>query len=234
MSLHPIECIHDGTTLQGQLALPDTPGTHPGVLVMANAYGIGEQTRRQAEILAAHGYAALATDMYGGGICTTTQQETGTLIKPLMEYPHKLRSRVQAWFKTLQSHPDIDPQKLAAIGYCFGGQCVLDLARSGADVKAVVSYHGLLSTILPAQPGSIPGIVAVYTGALDPYVPRADIDALQDEMTAAGATWHLTVFGDAYHSFTDTEASGLGIAYNPMADKVSWAGTMVLLETAMK
>ena len=234
--LHLIDCLHDGTRLEGQLALPDTPGRHPGVLVMANALGLGEQTRKQALLLAKHGYVAIATDMYGGGVHATNPQQAGALIKPLSDNPDLLRARVLAWFEALKTKSDTNPGALAAIGYCFGGQCVLDLARSGADVKAVVSFHGLLETSLPAKPGAISGTVAVYTGALDPYVPRAHIDALQDEMIAAGATWHLTVFGDACHAFTDpsADATGMpGLSYNRMADKVSWAGTMALLEKAL-
>jgi dienelactone hydrolase len=231
--LHPIDLTHDGVRLEGQLALPDTPGLRSGVLVMANAFGLGEQTRKQAELLAAQGYVAIATDMYGGGVRATDPKQTGALIKPLFDNPDLLRARVLAWFDTLASRTETDPDKLAALGYCFGGQCVLDLARSGADVKAVVSFHGLLETTLPAKPGGVSGTVAVYTGALDPYVPRAHIDALQDEMIAAGATWHLTVFGDACHAFTDPDADATGmpgLSYNPLAERISWAGTMALLE----
>jgi len=108
---------------------------------------------------------------------------------------------------------------------------VLELARSGADVKVVVSYHGILTTSMPAKAGTVQAQVAVYTGAKDPYALREHVDALRDEMIAAGARWQITVFGDACHAFTDPNAAATlsGLAYHPLADKVSWAGTVTLL-----
>jgi dienelactone hydrolase len=116
-------------------------------------------------------------------------------------------------------------------------QCVLELARSGADVKAVVSYHGILTTAMPAKAGAVKAHVAVYTGAKDPYAPREHVDALQDEMIAAGARWQITVFGAAYHAFTDPDAavkSVSGLAYDPLADRLSWAGTEALLDALLQ
>jgi dienelactone hydrolase len=139
---------------------------------------------------------------------------------------------------TSNSRPDprSTPQGIAAIGFCFGGQCVLELARSGADVKAVVSFHGLLSTSMPATPGAIQGQVAIYTGAKDPYAPAEHVTALQQELTAAGARFQVMVFSEACHAFTDPNAAALGregIAYDLIADHVSWAGTIALLETTI-
>ncbi len=130
----------------------------------------------------------------------------------------------------------MDAQRVAAIGYCFGGFCVLELARAGADVKAVVSYHGLLSTSLPAQRGAIKGEVVVYTGAKDPHAPHEHVEALRKELDAAEAHHQITVFSEAFHSFTDPDADALGmpgIAYNALADRVSWAGTLAVLEAVL-
>jgi dienelactone hydrolase len=154
----------------------------------------------------------------------------------LLNPPQRLRARAAAWYEYLKTRQEVDPQRIAAIGFCFGGQCVLELARSGADVKAVVSYHGLLSTSLPAMPGAIQGHVAIYTGAKDPYAPAEHVRALQEEMAAAGAHLQITVFSEACHAFTDPNAGAIGrdgLAYDPIADRVSWAGTMALLEATI-
>lgn len=114
---------------------------------------------------------------------------------------------------------------------------MLELARSGVDVKAVISFHGLLTTALPAKPNSIQCQTAIYTGAKDPYAPAADVDVLRDELTQAGAHFQITVFNDAYHAFTDPQSSAMGrpgIAYDPIADKVSWAGALALLEATLR
>jgi len=234
--IESVELTHAGAGLQGYLALPAGPGPHRAVLVMHNAHGLGEQVKRSARKLAQAGYVALATDMLGGGKYYAVPKEAGEAVGPLFSDPFLVRSRVTAWYEWLRARPEVDPARIGAIGYCFGGQCVLDLARSGADVKVVVSYHGLLQTALPAAPGGIKAQVAVYTGAKDPYVPREGVAAFEDEMLAAQARWHITVFGQAFHSFTDPDAAqaGLpGLAHDPLAEKLSWAGTEILLESLL-
>jgi dienelactone hydrolase len=228
---------HDGVELVGQMAVPEKPGPHPAVMVMHTALGLGEMMRERVRRLAQLGYVAVATDMYGGGVDYRSDPKSGgTLMQHLLTPPERLRARAAAWYEQLKARPEIDPQKVAAIGFCFGGLCVLELARSGADVKAVVSYHGLLSTSMPAVPGAIHGQVAVYTGAKDPYAPAEHVTALQEEMTAAGAHFQITVFSEACHGFTDPKSGAMGldgIAYDPIADRVSWAGTLALLEATI-
>ena len=235
--LRALAFTHDGVELVGQMAVPETPGPHPAVMVMATAYGLGEMMRERARRLAQLGYVAVATDMYGGGMdCHADPKSVGALMTDLLKQPQRLRGRAAAWCDQVKARPEVDSQRVAAIGFCLGGQCVLELARSGADVKAVVSFHGLLSTSMPATPGAVHGEVAIYTGAKDPYAPPEHVMALQQELAAAGAHFQITVFNEACHSFTDPNANAMGrqgIAYDPIADRVSWAGTIALLEATI-
>jgi dienelactone hydrolase len=234
--LRAIICHHEGAVLEGQMAVPDAPGPHPAVMVMHNAYGLGPHMRDVACRLAGEGYVALATDMYGGGVHHEDPKVAGSSIKLLWDNPDFLRSRVVAWYDLLKARAEVDAVRVAAIGYCFGGQCVLELARSGADAKAVISYHGLLTTARPAATGEVKGQVAIFTGAKDPYAPHDHVDAFRGEMIAAGARWQITEFGEAYHAFTDPGCDRIavsGVAYDPLADKVSWAGTLALLRAIL-
>ncbi|HEX7852681.1 MAG TPA: dienelactone hydrolase family protein [Sphingobium sp.] len=231
-----VELHHDGADLVSQLALPAGPGPHPAVLVIHNAHGLGPHMVERAQTLAAEGYAALAVDMYGGGKYYPRPEEAGEPFMAVAGSPERLRSRVNAWLDCLKARPEVDASRVAAIGYCFGGMCVLELVRTGADAKAVISYHGILKTTAPAQPGAVKAKVAVYTGGKDPYAPREDVVALEDEMIAAGADYQITTFGEAYHSFTDPNAADMGrpgIAYDPMAERMSWAGTLELLKAVL-
>ncbi len=235
--LQTIPLYHEGADLQGQLALPSGPGPHPAILVMHNALGLGHHMKDVARRLGAQGYIALASDMYGGGIVHKDSAGAATSIVPLMQNPTLLRARIVAWYEHLKTLPGVDPIRTGAIGYCFGGQCVLELARSGADAKAVVSYHGLLTTAQKAEPGQVKAYVAAYTGAKDPYAPYDQVQALREELITGGALWQITEFGEVYHAFTDPDANTTpipGLAYDPLADKISWAGTLALLETLVK
>jgi dienelactone hydrolase len=237
--LRAIAFDHDGVELVGQMAVPEQPGPHPAVMVMHTALGLGQMMRERALRLAQLGYVAVATDMYGGGIdCHADPTSVGTLMRDLLTPTQRLRARAVAWYEQIKARPEVNPQSVAAIGFCFGGQCVLELARSGADVKALISFHGLLSTPMPALPGVVQGVVAIYTGAKDPYAPAEHVTALQQEMTAAGARLQTMVFSDACHAFTDPNAGAIaigrnGIAYDPIADHVSWAGTVALLKATI-
>ena len=173
MHLQPITFQHDGVELIGQIATPATQGPHPTVMVMHSAHGLGERVREKVSALARLGYAAVATDMYGGGEYHADPQASGKALLELLNAPERLRARVLAWHRHLQERPEVDPQRIAAIGFCFGGLCVLELARTGADLKAVVSFHGLLATAMPAQRGAIKARIAIYTGGKDPYARRS-------------------------------------------------------------
>ena len=228
MQFLPIEFEHAGAHLIGQIARPAGPGPFPAVLVMHNALGIGPHVREVAQRLAALGYLAVATDMYGGG----APYGDPSAYEVFTRDPALLRARARAWFDHVSALPDVDAGKVAAIGFCFGGTCVLELARGGAPAKAVVSYHGILTTAQPMQPEAFAGEVVAYCGARDPYAPLDHIEALRSEMAAADVRHTITTFGEAQHGFTDPAADRMsreGIAYNALADRLSWAGTMELL-----
>lgn len=232
MLAQPIGLQHDGASLLGQILRPETSAPHAAVLIMPTAVGLSEHELIQARRLVAEGYVALVADMYGGGIHHADPKAAGAHFMGLLNAPTKLRARVTAWFELLGAQPDVDAKRLAAIGYCFGGKCVLELARSGADIKAAVSFHGLLTTTMPAAPGAIKGEVAIYTGSKDPYAPREELDALRQELSAAGARWQITEFGEVAHAFTEPAASSYGkpgVAYDQIAERTSWAGTRALL-----
>ncbi|WP_019927540.1 dienelactone hydrolase family protein [Nocardia sp. BMG111209] len=227
---------HDGADLIGGLIVPEGPGPHPGVLVVHTAHGPNDMMRERAARLARLGYAALVVDMYGGGREHRSAEAAGGPFAELVSRPERLRERIVAWHAALAARPEVDAARTAAIGFCFGGKCTLELARSGAEVRAVVSYHGLLGSDRPAESGAVRAHVAVYAGALDPYAPRADIEKLERELADAGADYTLTVFQGAAHGFTDPDADAMGregISYHAGADALSWAGTVALLETAL-
>ena len=234
----PYEYTHDGVRLVGQLSLPKGPGPHPAVLVMHNAHGLGPHTRERTALMAEAGYVALATDMYGDGAYLTEQADLAHHFGGLQGEPAKLRNRVLAGFEALSALPQVDRSRIGAIGYCFGGQCVLELARSGADAKAVVSFHGLLTTALPARPGEVKAKVLVLTGAKDPWAPPQHVEGFKAEMTAARADWQLTVYGEGYHAFTDPHGAEIagreGIVYDPLLEKLSWAQMMAFLDATVR
>lgn len=232
-----IRCEHDGTKLEGLVARPAGSGPFPTVMVMHSANGLRHQVRGTIEKLAALGYLAIATDMYGPEVQNGAPEAAhGAYTYFLDDGLVNVRTRSLAWYEAVRAHPEVDTARMAAIGYCFGGHCVLELARGGADLQAVVSYHGTLKTHSRAEPGAVKAEVVAYCGAHDFVAPLDDVDALRDEMTAAGARYQITIFGDAAHSFTDPDADGTQfewILYNGMAHRMSWAGTLTLLETLL-
>ena len=223
--MEPIELEHEGTHLRGYAALPDAPGPSAAVLVMHSGLGIAhEMNEPVAQRLAAEGYVAVCTDMYGVG---RTFNENDNA-------PDKQRARTVAWFDTIAARPDVDDERVAAVGHCYGGTTTLELARSGANVKAAVSYHGTLTTHAKAEPGAIRGHVVAYCGARDPMAPPEDIDTFHQEMRDAGVSnYQITVFGAAAHGFTDPDAAALnmdGVRYDALSNDLSWNGTLVLLQ----
>jgi dienelactone hydrolase len=221
-----IEYKHGETVLEGYLAYDDAvKGKRPGVIVVHEWWGLSNYAKMRTEQLAKLGYIAFAIDMYGKGIRAKDPKEAASLSgiyrgdRPLM------RARANAGLEVLRNHPMTDIKKIAAIGYCFGGTVVLEMARSGADLAGVVSFHGGLSTPNPGDAKNIKGKVLVLHGADDPAVPPDQVIAFQDEMRKANVDWQMVSYGGAVHSFTNPDAGNdpsRGAAYNEKADRRSW------------
>lgn len=219
----------------GELTRPAAAPNGRAVLVIHEADGIGGNVRRHAARLAALGYWVLAADMHGGGRVLDGAEMRAALDRFRAD-PALIRGRAQAGLAALAAASGVAPPRTAAIGYCFGGFAVLELARSGATLGAVASFHGLLTTRRPAAPGGLAARVAAYTGALDPLVPPADVAGFQAEMMAAGADWQMSVYGRARHSFTNRDVDGLGdprMAYDAEAHEASWAALLGFLDESL-
>ena len=214
--------------LRGLLAYDETiAGKRPGILVFHEAWGLGDHAMERARMLAKLGYVALAADMYGDRRQASDLPAAMELIGELRTDPTKLRARAGAAVATLKAQPNVDASKLAAIGFCFGGTTVLELARGSADLKGVVSFHGGLQTAAPAEPGAVTPKVLVCTGADDPMIPPAQVVDFESEMRGAGADWQVIAYGGTVHSFTNPDAGKTvqldGVAYNAQTDRRSWA-----------
>ena len=197
----------------------------PGVLVVHEWLGLNDYAKRRADQLAELGYVAFAADIYGNGKVTADMKEASRLAGSYKNDWPLLRARVAAALASLKAQSGVVPEKIAAIGYCFGGTTVLELARSGADVAGVVSFHGGLDTPAPQDAKNIRAKVLALHGADDPYVPADQVAAFENEMRQGSADWQLVTYGGAVHGFTNLangSDNSKGIAYNAAADARSW------------
>jgi dienelactone hydrolase len=204
---------------------------------MHDALGLGEVRCGHARRLAQAGYLVLASDMYGEGRHSPDPAKASEPFRALQQTPERLRARALAGLAALRSAPQVDQGRIGAVGFCFGGQCVLEVARSGADVRGVVSFHGLLKTAFPARTGEMKAKVLVLTGAKDPFAPPEDVNAFQAEMAEAGADWQLTVYGEGRHAFTDPTAdsrSVAGLRYDPQIASLAWAQAIAFLNSVVR
>jgi dienelactone hydrolase len=221
-----IEYRHGDTALEGALVYDDAQsGKRPGVVVVHQWKGLGDYELKRAEMLAELGYVAFCADIYGKGIRPANPQDAAALSGKYKADRALLRHRVNAALEQLRQHARVDREKIAAIGYCFGGTTVLELARSGADIQGVVSFHGALNTPTPGDARNIKAAVVALHGADDPFVPPAEVEAFEKEMREGNVDWQLCSYGGAVHSFTDWGAgsdNSKGTAYNERADKRSW------------
>ncbi len=222
-----VEYQHGETRLVGYLAYPkEAKGSLPGVLVVHEWMGLNDYAKRRAEQLAELGYVALAADIYGDGKVAAGIEEARELAGSFRSDRPLWRARVAAGLEALKAQPLVDSGKVAAIGYCFGGTAVLELARGGAEVAGVVSFHGGLDTPTPEDAKNIRAKVLVLHGADDPLVPDAQVTAFQQEMRQGGVDWQLIAYGGAVHGFTNPasgdDPSGRGVAYHALADARSW------------
>ncbi len=229
-----IEYRDGDQVLEGYLAYDAAKaGKRPAVLIVHDWTGVGPYVRQRAEQLAKLGYVALAADIYGKGVRPASPEAAGAQAGKYKQDRALFRSRLKAGYQTLLNRPQTDPGRVVAIGYCFGGTGVLELARSGADLAGVVSFHGGLDSPAPADGRNIKAKVLVLHGADDPFVPVKDIDAFLTEMRTAAIDWQMISYGGAVHSFTNPAAGNdvsTGAAYNAAADRRSWAAMRQFLD----
>jgi dienelactone hydrolase len=222
----PITYWHGATELEGFLAWDDAwSGPRPAVAISHTWGGRSEFEDQKALKLAEQGYVGFAIDMYGKGILGKDPQENTALMGPFMQDRAFLQARIAQGIATLRQQSEVDASNVAAMGFCFGGLCVLDLARSGSEVRGVVSFHGSLDTPMPVSEGDIVAKLLVCHGAVDPYVKPEAVHGFLEEMEAAGVDYQLIMYAGAVHAFTQKGAGddpSKGAAYNEAADHRSW------------
>lgn len=229
----PIPYEHNGTQLEAMLVYDDSWQTAmPGVMVCHAWAGRGAFEIEKARAIAEEGYAAFAVDLYGKGVLGKSKDENMALMTPFMEDRAMLQGRLKVALKAFGDQEVVDEKRIAAIGFCFGGLCALDMARSGADVVAVASFHGLFNASGNSSGKKIKAKVLALHGNDDPMVPHAQVMALADELTAAGADWQIHMYGRTMHAFTNPEANdpGFGTVYNETADRRAWQALDNFLE----
>ena len=231
----------DGTTLKGFLVYDgDVAEKRPGVLVVHEWWGHNDYARKRARMLAELGYTAFALDMYGDGKQANHPDDAGKFAMAVFSNIESAKSRFMAAYNLLKEQETTDPNRIAAIGYCFGGGVVLQMARIGTDLDAVVSFHGSLQAITPAEPNKVKAFVLVCNGADDPFVTQEQIDAFKTEMDGAEVQYKFINYEGAKHSFTNPIADSVGVkfnlplAYNEKADKESWEEMKSLFSRVFK
>jgi len=219
METELIEYGHEGTVLEAFMAHDPSKGRCPTVLIFHAWRGRDEFVLEKAKWIASLGYVGVALDIYGKGVIGSSVEENGKLMEPFMKDRKFLFSRMESGFSAVQNHPSVDPSQFGAIGFCFGGLCALDFARSGADLKGVVSFHGLLNP--PDYPSNPKAKILVLHGYEDPLAPPNQLAAFQEEMTKCAADWQVHVYGKTVHAFTNPTAKDpkIGTVYSPTAEK---------------
>ncbi|SUA48833.1 Predicted dienelactone hydrolase [Neisseria zoodegmatis] len=238
VTAHTLEYrTENGLTLQSTLYLPTQAVSGlSGVLVAPEWWGVSEHVKNAAKRLAEQGYAALAMDLYGDARLTDDAAQANEWMTAVLSDPAALPERTRLGFEALAARPEVNPHRIGAIGFCFGGKVVLDMARRGDDLKAVTSFHGLLSAAAPAQEGFIKGELLIEHAGKDVLVSDADVAAFRQEMDAAKVRYHIDVFPEAKHGFTNPQATrngeknGVDLAYNEADAEQAWQNMLDLLE----
>jgi dienelactone hydrolase len=236
-----VEYKAQSVVMKGYLAYDeDVSGKRPGVLVVHEWWGLNDYARKRARMLAELGYTALAVDMYGDGKIATHPDDATKFSSALMGNFDVAKERFISAMDFLRQQPTVDPERIAAIGYCFGGGIVLNMARQGLDLKGVASFHGGLTAIKPAQTGSVKAKILVLHGANDKFTTPEQIETFKQEMKSAGVEFQFISYPGAMHSFTNPDADALGkkfnlpLAYNASADKKSWDELKIFLNTIFR
>jgi dienelactone hydrolase len=228
----------DGVRMMGYLAVDDARvGERPAVLIAPEAPGLDDYNRERCRRMAALGLAALAIDFNGEGFVFTDRERMMSNVQTFMAEPLRIRARAEAALAALRSQSGVDAARMAAVGYCFGGSVVLELARGGADLKAVVAFHAGLSTARPQDASNIRAKILVCNGADDPIVPAEQRLTFEREMTAGKVDWRLYLHGGVGHAFTrrGSEALGLpGFGYDKSADERSWQAMLELFRESLE
>lgn len=229
----------DGKEMTGYLVYDDSiSGTRPGVVVVHEWWGHDDYARQRADKLAAEGYTAFALDMYGSGRLADHPKDAGAMMKEVIGHKDVMQARFLAAKDVLKNHSTVDGEKMGAVGYCFGGNVVLDMARAGVELDAVAAFHASLTETIPASAGSVKGKVRVFNGADDPFIKPENITKLKDGMKTAGADFEYIDYPGVLHSFTSPGATAKGeklqlpLKYDAAADADSWEQTLNLLKDA--
>jgi dienelactone hydrolase len=226
-----VEYASGGRVFSGTLVDPGVPAPRPGILVLHGGAGRGAHEGERSRMLAELGYVAFAPDLFGEAFASRARGVE--VITALVEQPATLRARLGDALAFLRGQGSVDPERTAAIGFCFGGLAALELARSGASLRSVVSFHGGLTARAPAEKGRVQAAVLVCTGAADPFVSREHRCALEEEMTAAGADWQMHVYAGAAHAFTVRDVAMPGCGYHEPSDRRSWRSMCALFEETL-
>jgi len=226
-----IEYKHGDIVLQGYLAYDQSNSEkRPGILIIHEWWGHNDYAQMRARQLAELGYVAFALDMYGKGVITSDPGKAGELAGAFYKDRKLMRERASTGLEILKKQKVTDSNRLAAIGFCFGGTCALELARGGAEMNGVVSFHGGLNTPHPQDSKNIKGSILVLHGADDPYVNTEEVQAFQEEMRNGGVDWQMNYYGDAVHSFSNPAAGqdkSSGAAFNEKAAERSWKAMQI-------
>ena len=230
----------DGVTMKGYLAWDDAvQSKRPGVLVVHEWWGHNDYARKRARMLAELGYTALAVDMYGDGKVANHPKEASAFAGAVSKNAAGAKARFLAAEELLKKEPGVDGDRIGALGYCFGGSVVLEMARQGVDLKAVASFHGGLTPMTQAQPGVVKTRIASFTGGADPMIPDAQVETFKQEMTQAGVDFTTVVYPGVKHSFTNPDADAyakqfsMPLGYDAAADQDSWTKTRILLRETL-
>ncbi len=231
----------NGTTLKGYIAWDDAvKGKRPGLLVVHEWWGLNAYARKRARMLAEQGYTAMALDMYGDGKQAHHPDDAQKFSSEVSQHEALAKARFEAALDVLRQDPTVDPNRLGAVGYCFGGAVALNMARLGEPLKVVASFHGGLATSHPAKHGVVKARIISFSGEADPFIPANQVEAFRKEMDKAGVIYQVVTYPGAKHSFTNPESDQYGkefnlpLAYDAAADKDSWAKGIAFIAEAFK